>query len=71
MSNNTKTQRCSSVHRFHDLVSLTLSDTKTVYLSREHAAQLGGVLASCAEDIQCCTYQNSGWEADGYSEDES
>lgn len=48
-----KTQSFARIHRFHDKVAISFSDTDTLYLTSEDAEAIAHELATFAANVQC------------------
>lgn len=54
-----KTQENASLHRFHNLVAVSFTDTNTLYLTPELAQKLSDQLAIYAKDCNTTRFVNS------------
>ncbi|MBD3262638.1 MAG: hypothetical protein GF334_13375 [Candidatus Altiarchaeales archaeon] len=50
---NINPQGRARIHRFHELVAISFSDTETLYLTPENAEAIGHELAAFAANVQC------------------
>lgn len=54
-----KAETEARIHRFRDLVAISVGETPTLYLTPEMAREIASILETYADDVQCTNFSRS------------